>query len=79
MKYLRKDLRQIRSQLYDQIDPRSYMPWVEQWDLFYEKKQQFNKRRMRILMRGVKIGQKQSMGPGKMSIFDTKKTTETKI
>lgn len=69
----------IRALQYEQSDPRSYMPWVEQWDLLYEKKAQFNRRRMRILMRGVKIGQKQTMGVGKMSIFDTKKTTETKV
>jgi hypothetical protein len=69
----------IRALQYEQCDPRSYMPWVDDWELFYEKKAQFNKRRMRILMRGVKIGQKQKMGVGKMSIFDTKKTTETKV
>jgi hypothetical protein len=28
-------------------------------------------------MRGVKIGQKQTIGPGKMGIFDTKKAPGT--
>jgi GTP cyclohydrolase I len=43
----------------------------------YDKKLQFNKRRMRILMRGVKIGQKQTVTAGKMGIFDTKKAAGT--
>lgn len=73
MKNLKQSIRQIRAEQYEQSDPRSFMPWVDQWEIYYDKKAQFNKRRMRILMRGVKIGQKQIMGPGKMSMFDTKK------
>jgi hypothetical protein len=77
LKSLKKNIKQIKAEQYSQSDPKSFMPWVEQWEIFYDKKSQFNRRRMRILMRGVKIGQKQLMAVGKMSIFDTKRKTTT--
>lgn len=49
-------------------------PWVDDWNHYHEKKMKVMDRRARVLMRGVKIGQRKGASvDGKMSIFDTKK------
>jgi hypothetical protein len=69
-------MRGIRAHLYEGAIPTDHFPWVDDYNHFHEKKVEVYDRRARILMRGVKIGQRK---PGdqdtKMSIFDTKKST----
>jgi hypothetical protein len=74
MKTLKKDLRKIRAYIYEGTLAHDHLPWVEDWDHFHEKKLEIHERRSRILMRGVKIGQRKGLSAdGKMGIFDTKK------
>jgi hypothetical protein len=65
--------------MYETAIFKDHFPWVDDWDHFWTKRIQNNKRRERILMRGVKIGLKKG-GPTatKMSIFDTKKDAPAK-
>jgi hypothetical protein len=74
LRHFRKDLRKIRAYIYEQTLSNDIMPWVDDWDYFHQKKVDADERRSRILMRGVKIGQKKSgIENAKMGIFDTKK------
>jgi hypothetical protein len=74
LKILKKELNKTKSLIYEGAIPTDHFPWVEDWDHVHEKKLQIHDRRSRILMRGVKIGQRKGVSEGKMSIFDTKKT-----
>lgn len=77
----RKILRQanISTNLYDSIkflDVDDYLPAKfrpEHEDKKYYIKAQFERRRHRILMRGVKLGMKKTVKEDNMSIFTTKK------
>ena len=56
--------------------PRDHMPWMDDYENENEKKLAYLDRRERILMRGVKIGQRKGIdAAGKFSIFNTKKNT----
>jgi hypothetical protein len=60
--------------LYETAILKDQMPWVEDWNYIAEKKIQFNNRRTRILMRGVKIGQRRlTQSTTNLSIFNTKR------
>jgi len=67
-------LNKAKAYIYEGVIPTDHFPWVEDWDHFHTKKLEIHDRRSRILMRGVKIGQRRGVSEGKMSIFDTKKT-----
>lgn len=52
------------------------MPWMDDYENENERKIAYVERRERVLMRGVKIGQRKGIdSAGKFSIFDTKKST----
>ncbi len=71
---MKSSLRKMRGYMYEGAIPTDHFPWTEDWDTVIEKKEQVHDRRSRILMRGVKVGQrKPTTGDGKMGIFDTKK------
>lgn len=71
-------MRRVRAYIYEGAIPTDHFPWVEDWDHFHEKKMEIYDRRSRILMRGVKIGQRKGgAADGKMAIFDTKKSGTT--
>jgi len=54
--------------------PRDHMPWMDDYTDYNMKKVAILERRERILMRGVKIGQRKGIdATGKFSIFNTKK------
>ncbi len=74
MKKLREDLKYLRHYQYENAIASDIFPWAEDWEYFHEKKLKIHDRRARILMRGIKIGQKRGVSEGKMSIFDTKKS-----
>lgn len=62
--------------MYEDTIPTDHFPWVDDWDHIHQKKIDIYDRRARVLMRGVKIGQRKgSASDGKMSMFDTKKST----
>ncbi len=48
-----------RAQYYKFHDLRMIYPFVKEWDKIDEKKTKYQDRKMRIFMRGVKVGRKQ--------------------
>lgn len=77
---MKKDLKKIRAYLYEGVIGTDHFPWVDNYDHIYDRKAQADERRMRILTRGMKIGQKKgAIISGKMSIFDTKSKPGTPV
>lgn len=75
-KYLKKKHSSVQSNLNWGAIPRDHMPWVDDYSVQNMKKLSYIERRERILMRGVKIGQRKGIdGAGKFSMFNTKKST----
>lgn len=62
------------SQYYKFADLKAIFPFFHEWDKINDKKQKYQERKMRIFMRGVKIGVKRTGGiEAGMSLFDQKK------
>ena len=60
--------------------PRDHQPWLEDHSVENLKREGAAERRERVLMRGVKIGQRKGVdAKGKFSIFDTKKDSSKMI
>lgn len=48
-----------RANYYKFHDARMIFPFIQEWEKIDDKKDKYNDRKMRIFMRGVKIGRKQ--------------------
>jgi len=60
--------------MYDGAIPTDHMPWIDDYTNEESNKLAILERRERVLMRGVKIGQRKGIdAAGKFSIFNTKK------
>jgi hypothetical protein len=72
---LKAQIQHWRAYHYQWIHASEQFPFIKNKESQMLKKQMFEKRRMRIVMRGVKIGQKKgsSTGAAANTIFDTKK------
>ena len=58
--------------------PNDHMPWMDDYSVYNARKIAYLERRERVLMRGVKIGQRKGIDAvGKFSIFNTKKNNTT--
>lgn len=58
--------------------PNDHMPWMDDYSVYNMRKIAYLERRERVLMRGVKIGQRKGIDAvGKFSIFNTKKNNTT--
>ena len=74
-KNLRKGMQYWRDLNYDWVHCTEAFPWIKDNDEIKRRKDMFEARRLRIVMRGVKIGQKRGSSgrTAANTIFDTKK------
>ena len=74
-KKLKANVQYWREAHYKWVHASEIFPWLKEVDKIRYAKKMFEQRRLRIVMRGVKIGQKRGSAVGKASntIFDTKK------
>jgi len=62
-----------RANYYKFHDARMIFPFVKEWERIDDKKDKYNDRKMRIFMRGVKIGRKQGGASTiQMAVFEMK-------
>lgn len=62
--------------MYEGAIPTDQMPWMDDYSNEEMRKLAILERRERVLMRGVKIGQRKGIdAAGKFNIFNTKKST----
>lgn len=75
MKYFRKNILHGKAGEYENAVTTDLFPELDDHDEVYEDKLKAEHRRQRIIMRGIKIGQRRGgAADTTMSIFDTKKT-----
>jgi hypothetical protein len=79
LKRLKGGLRKMRAYVYEGSIPTDHFPWVDDYENLVDKAEETIERRSRVLMRGVKIGQRKGGIENKMSIFDTKKSPAPKV
>ena len=72
-KELKKPLKSISmSKRYQYSRLNAIFPFVSNWDLLTKRKEKYQDRKLRIFMRGMKIGQQKGIGKnmGGMSMFE---------
>ena len=71
--YLRKKVPYVKAHLYDLAIEKQMIPWLDDYSVDMDRKLKTEERRKRILMRGVKIGRRKTIGSTSASnIFDKK-------
>mmetsp|Transcript_18034 Transcript_18034/g.12977 ORF Transcript_18034/g.12977 Transcript_18034/m.12977 type:complete len:94 (+) Transcript_18034:127-408(+) len=57
---------------YEFADMKMINPFVREWTKVNLRKEKFEERKLRIFMRGVKIGNRKMSGTGSMDVFSMK-------